>query len=173
MDFQALSPTLVCDVCRTETELPVGIPWYFRPNEFLIESLRSRSVLSLVWLLSALCDRASSSFMWLGPTCFGYSPDSRNSDVEADLLAVVDGEAILCEVKSAWRSLRATHIEGFVHLAKRLRPDRAILAVMEKGSRLDEEMRAAEADLKASGIQFELLTLENYSVEDDPYLLGR
>ncbi|MGH8388624.1 MAG: hypothetical protein ACRESJ_24625 [Pseudomonas sp.] len=172
-DFQALSPTLVCDVCRTETELPVGIPWNFRPNEFLIESLRSRSVLSLVWLLSALCDRASSSLMWLGPTCFGYSLDSRNADAEADLLAVVDGEAILCEVKSAWRSLRATHIEGFVHLAKRLRPDRAILAVMEKGSRLDEEMRAAEADLKASGIQFELLTLENYSVEDDPYLLGR
>lgn len=171
-DYQALSPALVCDVCRTEKELPVGIPWYFRPNEFLIESLRSRSVLSLVWLLSALCDRASSSFMYLGPTCFGYSPDSKNPDVEADLLAVVDGESILCEVKSAWRSLRAAHIEDFVHLATRLSPDRAILAVMEKGSRLDEEMRSAEAALKAEGIQFELLTLENYSVEDDPYLLG-
>lgn len=172
-DFQALSPALVCDVCRTETELPVGIPWHFRPNEFLIESLRSRSVLSLVWLLSALCDRASSSFIYLGPTCFGYSPESRNPDVEADLLAVVDGESLLCEVKSAWRSLRAAHIEDFVHLAKRLRPDRAILAVMEKGSRLDEEMRTAETALKADGIQFELITLANYSVEDDPYLLGR
>lgn len=172
-DFQALAPSLVCDVCRTEMELPVGIPWYFRPNEFLIESLRSRSVLSVVWLLSALCDRASSSFMYLGPTCFGYSPDSRNSDVEADLLAVVDGESILCEVKSAWRSLRAAHIEDFVHLAKRLRPDRAILAVMEKGNQLDEEMRTAETSLKAVSVQFELLTLENYSVEDDPYLLGR
>lgn len=172
-DYQALSPALVCDVCRTEKELPVGIPWYFRPNEFLIESLRSRSVLSLVWLLSALCDRANSSFMYLGPTCFGYSPDSRNPDVEADLLAVVDGESILCEVKSAWRSLRAAHIEDFVHLAKRLRPDRAILAVMEKGGRFEEEMQSAETALKADGIQFELLTLENYSVEDDPYLLGR
>jgi hypothetical protein len=172
-DYQVLSPSLVCDVCRTEKELPVGIPWYFRPNEFLIESLRSRSVLSLVWLLSALCDRATSSFMYLGPTCFGYSPDSRNPDVEADLLAVVDGESILCEVKSAWRSLRAAHIEDFVHLAKRLRPDRAILAVMEKGSHLDEEMWTAETALKADGIQFELLTLANYSVEDDPYLHGR
>ncbi|WP_338801899.1 hypothetical protein V9L13_06390 [Pseudomonas sp. RSB 5.4] len=172
-DYQALSPALVCDVCRTEKELPVGIPWYFRPNEFLIESLRSRSVLSLVWLLSALCDRANSSFMYLGPTCFGYSPDSRNPDVEADLLAVVDGESILCEVKSAWRSLRAAHIEDFVHLAKRLRPDRAILAVMEIGVRLEEEMRTAETALRVDGIQFELLTLENYSVEDDPYLLGR
>lgn len=172
-DYQALSPALVCDVCRTEKELPVGIPWYFRPNEFLIESLRSRSVLSLVWLLSALGNRANSSFIYLGPTCFGYSPDSKNPDVEADLLALVDGESILCEVKSAWRSLRAVHIEDFVHLAKRLRPDRAILAVMEKGRRLDEEMRTAETALSADGIQFELLTLADYSVEDDPYLHGR
>jgi hypothetical protein len=172
-DFQALAPSLECDVCRTEMELPVGIPWYFRPNEFLIESLRSRSVLSVVWLLSALCERAKTSFIYLGPTCFGYSPDSRNADVEADLLAVVDGESILCEVKSAWRSLRGAHIEDFVHLAKRLRPDRAILAVMEKNRQLDEEMRTAEASLKAVGVQFELLTLENYSVEDDPYLHGR
>lgn len=171
-DFQALSPTLVCDVCRTETEMPVGIPWFFRPNEFLIESLRSHSVLSLVWVLSALCDRARSSFMYLGPTCFGYSQESRSSDAEADLLAIVDGESILCEVKSAWRSLRAVHIEDFILLAKRLRPDRAILAVMEKGSRLDEEVRMAEIALKADGIQFELLTLANYSVKDDPYLLG-
>ncbi|RON09916.1 hypothetical protein BK659_08345 [Pseudomonas brassicacearum] len=111
--------------------------------------------------------------MYLGPTCFGYSLDSRNSDVEADQLAIVDGESILCEVKSAWRSLRAAHIEDFVHLAKRLRPDRAILAVMEKGSRLDEEMRTAATALKADGIQFELLTLVSYSVEDDPYPLGR
>lgn len=133
----------------------------------------SYRILSLVWLLSALCDRARSSFLYLGPTCFGYSLDSRNSDVDADLLAIVNGESILCEVKSAWRSLRAAHIEDFVHLAKRLRPDGAILAVMEKGCRLDEEMRAAEADLKASGIQFELLTIANYCVEDDPYLLGR
>lgn len=76
-------------------------------------------------------------------------------------------------MKSAWRSLRAAHIKDFVHLAKRLRPDRAILAVMEKGGRFEEEMQSAETALKADGIQFELLTLENYSVEDDPYLLGR
>jgi hypothetical protein len=171
-DFQALRPSLACDVCRTETDLPVGIPWYFRPNEFLIESLRSHSVLSLVWVLSALRDRAHSSFMYLGPTCFGYSQDYDNPDAEADLLAIVDGESILCEVKSAWRSLRIVHVEDFVHLAKRLRPDRAILAVMEDGKRLDEEIRKAERDLKADGIEFELLTPTAYRVHDDPFLGG-
>jgi hypothetical protein len=171
-DFQALSPSLVCDVCRTDTELPVGIPWYFRPNEFLIESLRSHSVLSLIWALSALCNRARSSFMYLGPTCFGYAEDSKGSDVEADLLAIVDGESILCEVKSSWRSLRAVHVGGFVEQAKHFRPDRAILAVMEGGAKFNDEIRNAEAELKADGIKFELLTLEKYSVHDDPFLIG-
>ncbi|MBK7464651.1 MAG: hypothetical protein IPJ50_19405 [Betaproteobacteria bacterium] len=169
-DFQALSHSLKCDVCLTEKELPVGIPWHFRPNEFLIESLRSHSVLSLVWVLSALLDRAHSSFMYLGPTCLGYSQDYDNPDAEADLLAIVDGESILCEVKSAWRSLRTVHVEDFVGLAKRLRPDRAILAVMEEGKRLDDEIRNAEGALKADGIKFELLTPAAYRVDGDPFL---
>lgn len=171
-DFQALTPSLECDVCRTETDLPVGIPWYFRPNEFLIESLHSHSVLSLVWTLSALRERAHSSFMYLGPTCFGYENDSKNSDAEADLLAILDGQAVLCEVKSAWRSLRAVHIEDFILQAKRLRPNLAILAVMEIGSRFEKELKSASELLKLEGIKFELLTPDKYDVQDDPYLAG-
>lgn len=171
-DFQSLRASLACDICMTEADLPVGIPWYFRPNEFLIESLRSHSVLSLVWVLSALRDRAHSSFMYLGPTCLGYSQDYDNPDAEADLLAIVDGQSVLCEVKSAWRSLRIGHVKDFVHLAKRLKPDLAILAVMEEGRKLDEQLRQAEGDLKEHGIKFELLTLAAYRVQDDPFLHG-
>jgi hypothetical protein len=104
-----------------------------RPNEFLIESLRSHSVLSLVWVLSALREHARSSFMYVGLTCFGYSEDYGKPDAEADLLAIVDGKSIFCQVKSAWRSLR-TASGRLVRIAKRLRPDRAILAVMEDDS---------------------------------------
>ncbi|MNE92163.1 hypothetical protein D3C80_1898610 [compost metagenome] len=92
--------------------------------------------------------------------------------MEADLLAIVDGESILCEVKSSWRSLRAVHVGGFVEQAKHFRPDRAILAVMEEGAKFNDEIRNAEAELKADGIKFELLTLEKYSVHDDPFLIG-
>jgi hypothetical protein len=169
-DFQALQPSLRCEVCSFRWTLPVGIPWYFRANEFLIESLRSHSVLSLLWVLSALSCRAKHSFMYLGPTCFGYSKESR-SEAEADLLAVVDGESVLCEVKSAWRSLRTKHINTFVDFAKRLRPDRAILAVMEEGKRFEEDIRNAEKALAGEGIRFEVLTLETYRVHDNSVLL--
>lgn len=171
-DVQALRPTLVCEVCLTEIDLPVSVPWNFRPNEFLIESLRSRSVLSLIWLLTALRHRARSSFMYLGPTCLGYSDDQDKPDAEADLLAVIDGEVVLCEVKSAWRSLRSVHVSDFVELAKRLRPDHAILAVMDENSFLEAHLAKAKEDLLSENIEFSLLTPKSFAANDDPMFLG-
>jgi len=55
--------------------------------------------------------------------------DQRKSDAEIDLLCVVDGMTYLCEAKS---SHKAIYIKKFVDVAKRIRPDVAMLAVMEK-----------------------------------------
>ena len=79
---------------------------------------------------------------------------------------------IRSEVKSAWRSLRGVHVEDFVRIAKRLRPDRAMLAVMEESTRLDKELNKARSDLEADGIKFELLTLATYRVHDDLFLVS-
>ena len=171
-DFQVLRPILPCEVCSAEFELPVEIPWSFRANEFLIESLRARSVLSLIWVLSALQDRARQSFVYLGPTELGFSREFERADAEVDLFALVDGEAILCEVKTTWRGVRDADIEDFVALAIRLRPDKAIFAVMDEGSRSGKKFAAAKAELAAAGIRFEMLTAQNYRVPDDPHLSG-
>lgn len=171
-DFQALRPAVACDVCATEMKLPVGIPWHFRPNEFLIESLRSHSVLSLVWLLSALSMRAKNSFIYMEPSCFGYGKDNGKSDAEADLLVVIDGKAILCEIKSAWRSLRTDDLDSLVALAIRLRPDRAILAVMEIGGKLLDRIEVAKKTLEDAGIEFEILTPDHFQPDDAPYMLA-
>jgi hypothetical protein len=171
-DFQSLRHSIACDVCQSEMALPVGIPWFFRPNEFLIDSLRSHSVLSLIWVLSALHHRSTSSFQYLGPSCFGYSQGKDDPDAEADLLVLLNGKSIMCEVKTAWRSLRTAHVRDFVELAVRLRPDCAILAVMEKMPRSVPEVVAAGSELNALGIEFELLTPDEYRVGDDPFLIG-
>jgi hypothetical protein len=78
-------------------------------------------------------------------------------DAEADLLVLLDGQATLCEIKSSWRSLRTAHIDEFVALAVRLRPDIALLAVMEAGPGPAAQLAAARAQLDAQGIKFELL----------------
>ena len=81
-----------------------------------------------------------------------------------------DGRAIFCEVKSSWHTLRLPDISDFVDLAKRLRPDVALLAVMEEGTGPHAELTAATAELAAVGIALELLTPGRDEHRDDPYL---
>ena len=105
---------LLIKVCQADVSLPVDVPWHFRANDFLIESLQAHSVLSLVCLLTALRERALMSFMFVGPTWLRWSPSSlEGADLpegELDLLAVIDGKTVICEVKSSWASLRASDI---------------------------------------------------------------
>ena len=170
VDLAALGTELTCEVCKQKEQAPVDIRWLFRPNEFLIDSLRDHSVLSLIWLLSKLCDRARRSFMFVAPTCFGFERESTSPSAEADLLVVADGRAILCEVKSSWRVFRTAHLAAFVALARRLRPDVALLGVMEEGPGPAAELHAASEQLATEGIQFEVITLQTSRLDDGPYL---
>jgi hypothetical protein len=170
VDLSALSPQLSCEVCKQPTQAPVDIRWLFRANEFLIESLRDHSVLSLVWVLAALCQRSRRSLVFVEPTWFGFARDSTSPDAEADLLVILDGKAMLCEIKSSWHALRPADITNFVALASRLRPDIALLGVMEAGPGPVADLAAAREQLAVEKIEFELLTLDAYSSEDDPYL---
>ena len=170
VDLSELTPEMACEVCKKTEFAPVNIRWLFRANEFLIESLRDHSVLSLVWALSALRHRARRSFAFVEPTWFGFDERAETADAEADLLALIDGEAFLCEVKSSWHSLRPSHVDDLVALALRLRPDTALLAVMEAGVGPVAKLGEARARLAEVGIKFELLTLGDHSIHDDPYL---
>jgi hypothetical protein len=109
------------------------------------------------------------SLIFLEPTCFGFDPATDNKDAEADLLAVVDGQTIVCEVKSSWQGLRRADIQDFVALSRRLRPNRALLAVMETGTG-PAELSNVQTQLAAEGIEYELLTPSSFRVADDPIL---
>ena len=158
VDLALLSSQLACKVCKESVQAPVDIRWMFRPNEFLIESLRDHSVLSIVWLLSVLCERSRRSLIFVEPMSLGYTHGSDLPNAEVDLLAISDGETLLCEAKSSWTGLRPVEISNFVELAKRLRPDSALLAVMEPGLRLKADLAAAQQDLAKEQIKFELVT---------------
>ena len=170
VDLASLSSQLLCQVCKMPAQAPVDIRWLFRASEFLIESLRDHSVLSIVWALSALRERARHSLIFVEPMWFGFTRESASPDAEADLLVILDGRAMLCEVKSSWHGLRPAHATDFVALARRLRPDIAMLAVMEAGPGPATVLAEARAQLAAEQIEFELLTLNAYMPRDDPYL---
>ena len=117
-----------------------------------------------------MCERSQHSFIFVEPTWFGITNESVDPYAEADLLVILDGKAMLCEVKSSWHGLRQVHIADFVALSKRLRPDTALLAVMEAGPGPASDLAAARAQLATEGIEFELITLDKYKLKDDPYL---
>ena len=157
LNLSELSAEFSCSICKKPEDAPINLKWLFRPNQFLLQSLRDHSVLSLVWTLVALRDRSRSSFLFVEPTWFYFDPDGNRPDAEADLLVVVDGRAMVCEVKASWAIIRTSDISDLVALAKRLRPDTALLAVMDNGIRLEGEIAAAKSELMAVGINFELL----------------
>ena len=77
---------------------------------------------------------------------------------------------MLCEVKSSWHGLRPADISEFVALASRLRPDIALLAVMEAGRGPEVKLKEARAQLSSERIKFELLTPDIFAPRDEPYL---
>ena len=169
IDLAALASELSCQVCKMSRQAPIDIEWLFRPNEFLIESLRDHSVLSLIWFITALSRRARLSFIFVEPSSLGFS-ETDNPDAEIDLFALVDGAAIAGEVKSSWSTLRRSDIDNLVSNAVRIRPDKVMLAIMEAGTNFDREIADAQSRLLAEGIQFELLTLDRFRLEDSPTL---
>lgn len=167
----SIEPELTCEVCRTISQAPVDIRWLFRANEFLIESLRDHSVLSLIWVLTTLANQTRNSFIYEGPTKFGLTHEAGNPDFETDLLILADGKTHVCEVKSSWSVTRASDIQKLVDISKKLRPDVALLAVMEEAQEMGDQITAARAELEPVGIEFRLMTWRQQD-EDAPHLPG-
>jgi hypothetical protein len=166
-----LGSSMQCEICGTTEPAPVSEAWRFKLNTFILEGLRDHGLLASVWCLGRLAEVADTSFFYLEPHELFFTTDSadnRTPDAEIDLIVVVDGVVKLCEIKSSSQSI---DVEKFGDMARRLRPDVALLAVMEPTSATLERRRAElQEKLKAYNIEVELLTLEASDIDDDPYL---
>jgi hypothetical protein len=96
------------------------------------------------------------------------SADQLKPDAEIDLLAVTDGRVKLCEIKASRRDI---DIPKMAEIAKRVRPDVAVLAVMEPQSKaLTKKLAELQTALAGTGIHAELMTLESNDIDDSPFL---
>jgi hypothetical protein len=119
--------------------------------------------------MNALSSRARASCIFVEPTSFGFT-ESEKPDAGVDLLAVIDGQAIASEVKSSSESLRTFDIQDLVNISIRLRPDVALLAVVAGGQGPTTEITNAQEALRLQNLKFELLTLDQFGLEDSPQL---
>lgn len=171
LSIDALRRTMTCEVCANTAPAPVAEAWCFKLNAFVLEGLRDHGLLANLWCLDRLSENADSSFSFLEPHELFLTTDSsmrRKSDAEFDLIAVVNGTVKLCEAKTSSRDI---DLEKFARTVRQLRPDVAVLAIMEPASpAISRKHRELEQLLANDDIVVEIITLRDHDLRDDPHL---
>lgn len=167
-----LKSQIVCEVCHSEQPAPVDRAWQFRLNGFLREALQRHGIGPLFWAINHYCQNSSSSFWFEGPINIYFDDQSAiynrpNTDID---LTIIDGGVVrMCEVKQSERQFGDP--EGLAATMLKLRPDIAMIAVMEPESeKLTRKFKRFAKALEGSGIKPEMLTLDGErDFEDTPY----
>ena len=153
------SPHLHCEICRVEHSWPVcgNTNVHFRLNPFVATAFSSSSAQEAVLAgLNRLANQASWSFM-ITPALDVYKIGESSPHTDIDIIAAVDGEVYLLEVKRSFAGVTQREAEKLVELAAILRPDFAGFVVARPRSEcsLDQAaQRAIEAQLADMDVRF-------------------
>jgi hypothetical protein len=168
--LEDMVPVLHCEICRVKKSAPVAgnSNVHFRLNPFVAAAFSSASSQgSVAWALTRLANRASWSFMFTPALDISKASDQgRFSDL--DVLASIDGEVFLLEVKRGFAGVNTSEVEKLVEVATILRPDFAGFAVQRPRAECTLDAAAQEEiarRLAAVDVRFELWTAD----DQDPW----
>lgn len=160
--IESLSALLSCEICGTEQAAPISNDWHFKLNDFILEAMKEHGTTALIWCLIQLHNRARSSFYYIPSTKFFDRDEEGNlvNPKETDLIAVLDGDLYVCEVKSS-SGLGETEIKSFADIVNRIRPNVALLAVMDTVKQdMAGRLRNRISKYVDDGIKVEIMILE-------------
>jgi hypothetical protein len=166
--LEDMVPILHCEICRVEKSAPVSgnSNVFFRLNPFVAAAFSSSSSQGPVaWVLDRLANRSSWSFMFT-PALDVYKVGERNRFTDIDVLASVDGEVFVLEVKRGFAGVNAGEVEKLVEVATTLRPDYAGFAVQRPRAECTLDAAAVEEirrRLAAVDVQFFLWTSDDHN----------
>ncbi|MEM9086002.1 MAG: hypothetical protein AAGB23_08770 [Pseudomonadota bacterium] len=155
-----LSRKWSCPVCGHTLNASADSEWSYRLSDFLRAAIKDHGILATVWCLHVLQRRSDQSFFFLPSTNLHLAPqlDGRSPpDAEIDLLAVVDGEVILCEVKSSPR-VSSREMSAFAAIANKIRPDIAMVAILDCEPKKLRAFETALSSLLDDGIACEVIS---------------
>lgn len=162
-----------CQVCHHPDAAPVDRPWQFQLNGFLREALQRHGIAPLFWVLARYQQDVKGGSLWFeGPLSIYFDAkafDLRRPASDIDLTIVHDGKVTMCEAKRSARGLGKP--KETAEIFSRLRPDVALIAVMEAHSAaLQAKFDEFAAALAGTGIEPKLWTLvEGGDFEDGPW----
>ncbi len=155
-----------CEICRKAKSSPVSNSLDFRLSPFVQHAFASTSAQgSVIWCLKTLSDRARWSFSF-APTMDIYERNSKKRITDFDLVANVDGNIYVVEVKNSFSNVKKNDLDQLKNFAVELRPDVVMLAIAtnsENAGECKEMLHTFIKEFQVEGVRFEVLTLENTS----------
>jgi hypothetical protein len=168
-----LKATVPCHVCHHAGIAPVDRPWQFQLNGFLREALQRHGMAPLFWVLTRYQQEPGNHSLWFEVPLRIFldadAYDRQQASTDIDLTIVQNGKVIMCEAKRSERVFRDP--EAAAEIFSRLRPDVALIAVMEANSpALQTKFEKFSGVLEGTGITPQLWTLEeDHDFEDSPW----
>jgi hypothetical protein len=123
---------VTCTGCQYRFVLPAEEPWYYRLNRLLSQAYARHGLMPVAWALEMAA--ASRFRVFLPPVVLSGTSDASGDSPEIDILAVVDGDLVVGEVKTKADGFGPADVKRLVETARRLRADRVILVAVEGNS---------------------------------------
>ena len=168
-----LDGVMPCQICQQSIPAPMQVDWEFMINGFVQEALREHGLHAVVWALNNCRQNSRSSFFFEGPSDFWLTEPAhtRKADTDIDLSVVADGRSYIFEVKTSWGQFPPKKQADFIDLMKRIRPEVAVIAIMEPNKTKQTKLRSdLTTELAGFDTKVEVWTLDDFALDDGPHL---
>lgn len=158
-----LAARLACEVCRYEVSSDVSGTPQFRLNPLVQHAFSETSRQdTVIWCLERLSEHTSRSLAFV--QSLKVQAVGAQHPMEIDLLAAVDGEIYLVEVKASFKGIDERAFEQVKQWATLFRPNVILFAVMApkaEADDLNDRLQSLRQELRELHVRLELWTLED------------
>jgi hypothetical protein len=135
-----------CHGCGADVALPVEAPWTYRLNSLVRNAIAFHGCMPLILTLYTAREFPTRhSFLFVPGIALYKEYTDKSPAAEIDFIAVADGKTVIGEVKTSLEEFSQKEITKLADLAKKQRPDVAILGCL-RGDAMQLERRKAELE---------------------------
>lgn len=148
---------MTCQNCSEDIQIRAEEKWRYKLNSLIQLGLNYQGLIPEILVLGSLLRRMNTSFMYL-PNIELYEKDHKSPSYELDLIAIVDGQVIIGEIKQDINDFDDSDFKKLKEVAMRILPDKILLSAMsdtlnqnnevfEKIKKMNEELKINEIEV--------------------------
>lgn len=155
-ELQEISQSLNCKGCGNKFKIPHDIPWTFKINELVVNSIGDHGILPVIWFVYELYSRFDNVIFYPGVKL--YKNLKGKNTVEVDIIALVNNRLAVCEIKNNVKKFTPNEIEKIKEVTINIGADIIILSALygnsNKLKKIAEELQQSINFSKTEVISF-------------------